>query len=71
MNFSKLTLEQQEKAFNCKTPDDIFNLAKEYGYKLSDDELDSIVGGGFWDCDSYTCSAYNPNCTSLYSPKPF
>ncbi len=51
MKFEDLTPEQQEKAKACKTPEDMLALAKEEGYELSEEELNSIAGGeDFWDC---------------------
>ena len=51
MKFEELSSELQEKAKACKTPEDILTLAQEEGYELSDDDLEAIAGGGFWDCD--------------------
>ena len=56
MEFKDLTPEQQEKAKACKTPEDILALAKEEGYELSDDELDSVSGGVSWNCSK--CDGY-------------
>ena len=42
----------------CTTPEEILALAKEEGYTLTDDELEQISGGGFW--DGPTC----PSCGS-------
>jgi len=36
MNFEDLTPELQAKVKACKTPEEIFALAKEEGYELSD-----------------------------------
>ena len=55
MRFEDLTPEQREKAKACKTPEEILSLAKEAGYKLSDEELENISGGGFW-CFDHTPS---------------
>ena len=55
MNLENLTPEQQEKARACKTPEDILALAKEKGYELSDDQLESIAGGSIWELCSH-CS---------------
>ncbi len=52
MKFDDLSPELQEKAKACKTPEDIIKLAKEEGYELSEDELESISGGPSWDCIS-------------------
>ena len=58
MNFEDLTLEQQEKAKACKTPEDFLTLAKEEGYELSDEELEAVNGGVEWDCqDVNDCRA--------------
>ena len=49
MKFEDLTKEQQEKAKACKTPEEIFALAKEVGYELSEDEIEAISGGEGWE----------------------
>ena len=46
MQFEDLSPELQEKARQCKTPEDILALAKESGYDLADEELAQIAGGG-------------------------
>ena len=48
MDLSELTPEMREKVLACKTPEEILALAKEEGYELSDEELDSISGGMMW-----------------------
>ena len=45
MSFEDLTEEQKAKAMACKTPEDLRALADKEGYALSDEELESIVGG--------------------------
>ena len=52
MKFEDLTPEQQERAKACKTPEEVFALAKEVGYELSEEEIDSISGGSSW-CVAY------------------
>lgn len=47
MKFEDLTPQQKEKAIACKTPDELLELAKEEGFELSDEQLDSISGGGW------------------------
>lgn len=47
MDFENLSPELQEKVMACETPEDILALAKEQNYKLSDDELEGIAGGGW------------------------
>ena len=44
----KLTPELQERVDACKTPEETLALAKEVGYELSEEELDTISGGA-WD----------------------
>ena len=45
MNIEDLTPELKEKVLGCKTPEELLALAKEEGYELSDEELQSITGG--------------------------
>ncbi|MBQ9004185.1 MAG: Nif11-like leader peptide family natural product precursor [Eggerthellaceae bacterium] len=40
--------ELREKAKACKTPDELLALAKSEGYKLSDEEMEAVAGGGSW-----------------------
>jgi len=53
MEFKDLTEEQKAK-FNGKTPEQIIELAKEEGIELSDEQLESISGGGAWSDDEPT-----------------
>ena len=58
MKFEDLTPEQQEKAKACKTPEEVFALAKEMGYELSEEEIDAISGGiekSDWFCTRNKC----------------
>lgn len=60
MNHEDLTPEQKEKALACKTPEELLALAKAEGYKLSDEDLENIAGGGWGSqCDSYECRSYD------------
>ena len=67
MNINDLTPEQKEQARACKTPEEMMALAKKLGYKLSDEELDSIAGGGSWSCwcDS-ECSSHGGSGLRTY-----
>lgn len=58
MNYEDLTPEQKERARACKSPEDILRLAQAEGYELTDEELSSVAGGGFWDCDDLWCTSY-------------
>ena len=60
MEFNDLTEEQKAKALACQTPEEIFALAQEEGYELSDEQLDGVAGGwGEADCGSYTVEPCN------------
>ena len=45
MKFEDLSPDLQERAKGCKSAEDILALAKDEGYELSDDELESVSGG--------------------------
>ena len=53
MNLEDLSPEIYERARACETPEEMLSLAKKMGYKLSEEELDAISGGGGWNssCD--------------------
>ena len=45
ITFDDLTEEQKAKALACKTPKELFELAKAEGIELGDEELEAINGG--------------------------
>ena len=45
-----LSPELREKAKACQTPEEMLALAKAEGYKLSEEELAAVSGGGTWSC---------------------
>ena len=45
MKFEDLTPEQQERAKACKTPEEVFALAKEVGYEMTEEEIEAVSGG--------------------------
>ena len=45
MNIEDLSSELQEKAKACKTVEELFELAKEEGIELGEEELEAINGG--------------------------
>lgn len=45
MEIEGLTPEQLEKLDTCEKPEEVLALAKEVGYELSEEELDTIAGG--------------------------
>ena len=54
---SDMTDEQKAKLQECKTPEEVLELAKAEGYELTDDELEAVSGGGLfrgWDHPSDT-----------------
>ena len=61
MNYEDLTPEQMEKARACKTADELIALAKQEGMELSDDDLDAISGGAWYEGDPI-CSDFR-RCT--------
>ena len=53
MDFNDISPELREKAKACKTPEELFALAKREGHKLTEDEMEAISGGGHaanWNC---------------------
>ena len=50
MDFKDISPELREKAMACKTPEEMLALAKAEGYKLSEEELSAVSGGGTWSC---------------------
>ena len=42
---SKLNDEQKKKVEVAQSPEDLFALAKEYGYELPPEQLEAIAGG--------------------------
>ena len=48
MDLKSVTPEQREKARNCKSPEELLNLAKNEGYELTDEELQAVSGGNWF-----------------------
>ncbi len=61
MKLDELSEELRAKVKTCQTPEEMFAIAKEEGYELSDEQLNSIAGGGFWDSCSDDCTS---DCSS-------
>ena len=54
MDIKDLTPEQKAKAMACTSSEELAKLAKEYGIKLTDGQLDAVAGGLDWgDCEGY------------------
>lgn len=45
MNFEDLSPELQEKVKACTSPEELFELAKDEGVELSEEQLDAVSGG--------------------------
>ena len=63
MNYSDLTDEQKSKVAG-KTPEEILDIAKAEGVKLSKEDLDAVAGGGTWDLDDTTSYDQCAKCGS-------
>lgn len=63
MNAKDFSPELMEKARACRTSEELFELAKEQGVEIPDEELDAIAGGGWcdtheWGCPADKCGVY-------------
>ena len=72
MDLENLSPDLREKANACKSPEDLFELAREEGYELSDDELEAVSGGD-WDCWTVCTKFEEPEeCTTFVNgPSPW
>jgi hypothetical protein len=53
--------ELRKKAEAASSPEELLSLAKEQGYELSPDMLESVSGGSSWlQCNSDNCKEYTP-----------
>ena len=50
----ELTAEQMEKARACKNSDELVELAASEGIELTDDQLEAISGGSWYNCMNET-----------------
>ncbi len=50
MNVNDLSPELKAKALECKTTNELVELAEAEGMEISDEELEAISGGGEWGC---------------------
>ena len=48
---STLTDEQKKKVETAQTPEELAAIAKQAGYELSEEQLESVAGGKCWHCD--------------------
>lgn len=56
MDFNEISPSLREKAKECKTAEELFELAKGEGVELSEEQIEAI-SGGTWSCWSDDCSA--------------
>ncbi len=47
--------ELREKAKACTSPEELLALAKSEGYKLSDEDIAAVSGGGGWAGSGESC----------------
>lgn len=58
MNIDDLSSELKDKALACKNPEELLALAAAEGYELTEEELESVAGGGDWySCTNYTSTS--------------
>ena len=62
-----LTDEQIAKVKACKTQEELLALAKAEGIQLTDEQLESISGGGLCSTPSFTCPKCGSTDISAYS----
>ena len=64
MDIENLTTEQIEKAKLCQTAEDFVAFAEREGIELTDEELDTVSGGAYWDSkdETKTDSGVCPYC---------
>ena len=56
MNIEDLTPEQRAKAMECKTAEELIELAEQSGVTLTEEQLDALSGGYDWgECTKNSC----------------
>ena len=58
MNFEDLTEEQKAKARECKTPEELMQLAMEEDLDLTEEQLEKVSGGSWDECDTFHFTVY-------------
>ena len=53
--FSTLTDEQKEKVNAAQSPEELLAIAKETGFEIPAEQLESIAGGNKWTGTFYEC----------------
>lgn len=55
--FTTLTDEQKEKVTAAQTPEELIALAKDFGYELTQEQLEAVSGGKGWNDCKINCFA--------------
>ena len=63
--FDGLSEDLKKKATECKSAEELMELAKSEGIELTDEQLDAISGGSTWTCDCHSNDVDPWHCTSL------
>lgn len=53
MDIKDLTPDIIERAKACKSSEELVALASEQGQELTDEQLEVIAGGAWYDCDGH------------------
>ena len=53
-SFNELTPEQMEKARVCKDAAELVELANSEGVELTDEQIEAIAGGAWYNCMNET-----------------
>ena len=57
--YDGLSEDLKKKASECKTAEELMELAKSEGIELTDEQLDAISGGESWFCDCKKDNCWN------------
>ena len=63
--YDRLSDEMKAKVANCKSAEELMELAKTEGIELTDEQMDAISGGATWTCDCHSNDVDPWHCTSL------
>jgi hypothetical protein len=62
MDINDFSPELREKARACNSPEELFEVAKEWGTEIPDEQLEGISGGWCseheWGCPADKCGVY-------------
>ena len=49
--YQSMTEGQKTRVQSLKSPEEVLAFAREEGFELTDEQLESVAGGAFWDPD--------------------